>query len=126
MRGGRGGGGVGGGVSSWWRSELVVVGVVLVVLADWRGVSRGLDNGLALTPPMGWLTWQRFRCQTDCEAYPQDCVSEALVVRQAQVLVQDGWLARGYEYVIIDDCWSAYERDPISHRLQADAVRFPH
>ncbi len=21
----------------------------------------GLDNGLALTPPMGWLAWERFR-----------------------------------------------------------------
>lgn len=34
----------------------------------------GLDNGLALTPPMGWLAWQRYRCITDCETYPDDCV----------------------------------------------------
>lgn len=104
----------------------MALGVLLVVLADWRGVSTGLDNGLALTPPMGWLTWQRFRCQTDCKTYPQDCVSEALVVRQAQMLAHDGWLARGYEYIIIDDCWSAHERDPTSHRLQPDPTRFPH
>lgn len=35
---------------------------------------KGLDNGLALTPPMGWLAWQRYRCITDCETYPDDCV----------------------------------------------------
>jgi alpha-N-acetylgalactosaminidase len=33
-----------------------------------------LDNGLALTPPMGWLTWQRFRCNMDCENDPENCI----------------------------------------------------
>lgn len=23
---------------------------------------NALDNGLALTPPMGWMSWQRYRC----------------------------------------------------------------
>ncbi|CDS36322.1 Alpha N acetylgalactosaminidase [Echinococcus multilocularis] len=104
----------------------LAIGVLLMSLSDYGGRSAGLDNGLALTPPMGWLTWQRFRCQTDCEMYPQDCVSEALVVRQAQMLAHDGWLARGYEYIIIDDCWPAHQRDPTSHRLQPDPTRFPH
>lgn len=35
---------------------------------------HGLDNGLALTPPMGWLAWQRYRCITDCDTYPDECV----------------------------------------------------
>ncbi|KAJ8962658.1 hypothetical protein NQ318_001052 [Aromia moschata] len=33
-----------------------------------------LDNGLALTPPMGWMHWERFRCITDCAEYPNDCI----------------------------------------------------
>lgn len=33
-----------------------------------------LDNGLALTPPMGWLAWQRFRCNTDCLNDPKNCI----------------------------------------------------
>lgn len=33
-----------------------------------------LDNGLALTPPMGWLTWERFRCNTDCTNDPENCI----------------------------------------------------
>jgi Alpha galactosidase A len=35
---------------------------------------QSLDNGLALTPPMGWLTWERFRCTTDCDTYPDECI----------------------------------------------------
>ena len=33
-----------------------------------------LDNGLARTPPMGWLTWERFRCNTDCKNDPTNCI----------------------------------------------------
>lgn len=33
-----------------------------------------LDNGLALTPPMGWMHWQRFRCLVDCVNYPDECI----------------------------------------------------
>lgn len=35
---------------------------------------EGLENGLALTPPMGWLSWERFRCNTDCENDPDNCI----------------------------------------------------
>lgn len=38
---------------------------------------------------------------------------------------KDGYLHRGYEYVIIDDCWMAHNRDPDTDRLQADPDRFP-
>lgn len=75
---------------------------------------------------MGWLTWQRFRCQTDCNAYPKDCISEDLIIRQARALVNGGWLAKGYQYIIIDDCWSSYNRDPETSRLVPDPIRFPH
>ena len=33
-----------------------------------------LDNGLALTPPMGWLSWERFRCNIDCKDDPDNCI----------------------------------------------------
>lgn len=33
-----------------------------------------LDNGLAMTPTMGWLHWERFMCNTDCEEDPDSCV----------------------------------------------------
>lgn len=33
-----------------------------------------LDNGLARTPPMGWMSWERYRCIIDCEKYPDECI----------------------------------------------------
>ncbi|KPJ03256.1 Alpha-N-acetylgalactosaminidase [Papilio xuthus] len=83
-----------------------------------------LDNGLALTPPMGWLTWERFRCITDCKAYPQECISEALIKRTADIMVKEGYQAAGYNYIAIDDCWLERERDA-NNRMVADRHRFP-
>lgn len=36
--------------------------------------SVALENGLARTPPMGWMSWERFRCNVDCEADPRNCI----------------------------------------------------
>lgn len=33
-----------------------------------------LNNGLARTPPMGWLSWERYRCNMDCANYPNECI----------------------------------------------------
>jgi len=39
-------------------------------------------------------------------------------------MVSDGYLAAGYEYLILDDCWMAKERGE-NDVLQADLERFP-
>ncbi|NXU19699.1 AGAL galactosidase, partial [Pardalotus punctatus] len=83
-----------------------------------------LDNGLARTPPMGWLHWERFLCVTDCAAHPDRCISEKLFMEMADRMVADGWKDAGYEYLCIDDCWMAPTRDE-NGRLQADPERFP-
>ena len=33
------------------------------VLLACAAVARGLDNGAARTPPMGWSTWNKLRCK---------------------------------------------------------------
>lgn len=33
-----------------------------------------LDNGLALNPTMGWLHWERFMCNIDCDKDPDTCI----------------------------------------------------
>jgi alpha-N-acetylgalactosaminidase len=88
-------------------------------------LSDALNNGVARTPPMGWLEWERFRCNIDCTSYPSTCVSEELFLQQAEHLVALGLKDAGYIQINIDDCWSAHERDS-SGRLQADPKRFPH
>ncbi|CAG2112936.1 unnamed protein product [Medioppia subpectinata] len=85
---------------------------------------RALDDGLALTPPMGWLSWERFACQVDCVKYPHSCINEQLYKDMADRFVADGYHKLGYEYINIDDCWSEKERDA-NHRLVADRKRFP-
>ena len=81
-------------------------------------------NGLALTPPMGFMTWSRFRCQTDCETYPDDCISEKLIKEVTDAMEQNGWKDAGYEYVIIDDCWPMYDRNETGYLVE-DPDRFP-
>jgi len=33
-----------------------------------------LENGLLRKPPMGWLAWERFRCNIDCSEDPKNCI----------------------------------------------------
>lgn len=97
----------------------------LAALVLWGVLRAGaLDNGLAMTPTMGWLHWERFMCNVNCREEPDACISEELFMKMADVMVSDGWKDAGYEYLCIDDCWMAPKRDS-NGRLQADPVRFP-
>ncbi|XP_067830806.1 LOW QUALITY PROTEIN: alpha-N-acetylgalactosaminidase-like [Heptranchias perlo] len=100
--------------------ELLVVPLLLAL----TGCGLSLDNGLMRTPPMGWLAWERFRCNTDCNTDPKNCISERLFMDMADRLTEDGWKELGYQYVNIDDCWAAKKRDS-EGRLVADPHRFP-
>src|SRR6266853_4585366 len=72
------------------------------------------SSGLALTPPMGWNSWNKFACN----------VSEDLIKRTADAMVKSGMKDAGYEYVVIDDCWQV-SRDANSN-IVADPERFSH
>jgi alpha-galactosidase len=75
--------------------------------------ARASDNGLALTPPMGWNSWNRFGCN----------VSEDLVKSMADAMADSGMKEAGYQYIVIDDCWQV-SRDS-NGNIVADAKRFP-
>lgn len=70
-------------------------------------------EGLALTPPMGWNSWNKFACD----------VNEAKIREVADAMVSTGMKDAGYEYVVIDDCWHG-ERDAQGF-ITANAERFP-
>jgi alpha-galactosidase len=55
---------------------------------------------LAASPPMGWNSWNRYACD----------VSDALIRKQADAMVNSGLKAAGYQYVNVDDCWEG-QRD---------------
>jgi len=98
-----------------WVSALTILSV--------SQLASGLENGLARTPPMGWLAWERFRCNTDCANDPHNCISERLFRQMADLIVAEGYHDVGYTYINVDDCWLAH-RDRRG-RLQADPHRFP-
>jgi alpha-galactosidase len=88
-------------------------------------IVAALENGLARTPPMGWLAWERYVCEIDCKLYPGECIDHVLFQQMADRLVQDGYKQAGYEYVNIDDCWSTRARNETTQELVADPFRFP-
>lgn len=57
-------------------------------------------NGLALTPPMGWNSWNKFRTRFD----------DKTVREIADAMVASGMKAAGYQYINIDDGWQ-WKRD---------------
>jgi alpha-galactosidase len=71
------------------------------------------DKPLALTPPMGWNSWNKFGCN----------VSEDLIRQMADAMVKSGMKDAGYQYIVIDDCWQV-ERDA-SGNIVPDAKNFP-
>jgi len=70
---------------------------------------------LKTTPPMGWNSWNTFG----------EKINEQLIFETADAMVENGLPEKGYEYLVIDDCWSLKERDG-QERLVADPVKFPH
>lgn len=83
------------------------------------------NNGLALTPPMGWMSWMRYACNIDCANYPGECIDQNLYKTMIDHIAKDGYLELGYNTVNIDDCWEEMERDPKTKRLVPDRKRFP-
>ncbi|HEX2945260.1 MAG TPA: glycoside hydrolase family 27 protein [Clostridia bacterium] len=69
---------------------------------------------LGMTPPMGWNSWNTFTWD----------INEQLIRDVADKFVQEGYRDAGYEYIVIDDCWSLKQRDDTG-RLVVDPRKFP-
>lgn len=74
----------------------------------------GKYEGLAMTPPMGWNSWNTFETNID----------EKLVKETADIMVSSGMAAAGYNYIVLDDGWMTKERDKEGN-LVPDPVKFP-
>ncbi len=73
------------------------------------------EKYLGLTPPLGWNSWNTFTY----------AINEDLIKETADAMVSSGLKDAGYEYVVIDDCWSLRERDKDGN-LVPDPEKFPH
>jgi alpha-galactosidase len=88
--------------------------LVLLILTNLISTNHAQKfEGLALTPPMGWNSWNKFACDID----------ENLVKQTADAMVATGMKDAGYIYINIDDCWHG-ERDSLGF-IQPNSQHFP-
>jgi alpha-galactosidase len=89
---------------------------ILLVVACVAAFSASAQKfpGLALTPPMGWNTWNKFAGN----------INEDLIRQTADTMATNGMLAAGYNYIVVDDCWEAMDRDKLGN-IVADPKKFP-
>lgn len=73
------------------------------------------EKYLGMTPPMGWNSWNTFTWN----------INEDLIKESADAMVSSGLKDAGYEYIVIDDCWSLKQRDENGY-LVPDPEKFPH
>ncbi|WP_461642633.1 glycoside hydrolase family 27 protein [Labilibaculum euxinus] len=88
--------------------------LLLIMIVFSICVNAQKAENLALTPPMGWNSWNTFG--TD--------INEQLVMQTADAFVELGLKEAGYEYIVLDDGWMAKERDE-NNNLVPDPKKFP-
>jgi alpha-galactosidase len=100
------------------KASVVPIALLLIV---WLGRGEGpapelraAEDGLALTPPMGWYPWNEFG---------QEPQNEKLIKETAQALIRSGMKDAGYTYIGPDEgiCFS---RDA-SGKLTSNLGRYP-
>jgi len=63
---------------------------------------------------MGWNTWNTFACEID----------EILIKDTADIMISEGLVELGYNYLNLDDCWMSHDRT-VNGTYQADHIKFP-
>lgn len=89
--------------------------VVCALICPGRRANAAEAHVLAVTPPMGWNDWAHYQCHYTAKT----------ILANARALVRTGLAARGYDTVMIDDCWMMKHRNS-KGELQPDPHRFPH
>jgi alpha-galactosidase len=87
--------------------------IFLLILIMCFGVFAQKTQNLALTPPMGWNSWNKFGCD----------INEKVIKEMADAMVSTGMNKLGYEYIVIDDCWQVSRKS--DGTIVADSTRFP-
>lgn len=68
---------------------------IVISLLSIASIAWALDNGVALSPPMGWSTWNTLKCNFDHDT----------LVEIGDIMVKSGMRDAGYTLLNIDDCW---------------------
>lgn len=75
--------------------------------------TKNYDNKVALTPPMGWSSWNSFK----------NNINQDLIYDTAVAMKESGLRDAGYTYINIDDNWHSSLRDE-NGELQGDLTTF--
>ncbi len=100
----------------WMMRNVFLLVLVVAAVNTYAQNSKKKDvvDSLALTPPMGWNSWNKFSCN----------VNEQMIREMADAMVSSGLKDAGYIYINIDDCWHG-QRDSRGF-IHPDPERFPH
>jgi alpha-galactosidase len=82
--------------------------------ADEKPLKIVIGDEIALTPPMGWNSWNCWGSQ----------VSQEKVLQSAHGMVDSGLVNHGWTYINIDDAWQADQRGGEFHAIQGNE-KFP-
>jgi alpha-galactosidase len=77
-----------------------------------REVRVEVGDRIALTPPMGWNSWNCFA----------SAVSDEKVRAAADAMVKSGLIDHGWTYINIDDCWQVRAAEPLSNKRTPDGM----
>lgn len=94
------------------RKLYVVFFCLFYSIAHAQGITAASDS-LALTPPMGWNSWNFF----------EEHISDSIIRQMADAMVDNGMRYAGYRYIVIDDFWVG-GRDH-RNKIFPDKTRFP-
>eukprot|EP01084_Bolivina_argentea_P286209 490954_1 len=78
------------------KTALVALLLPTVIFAELDSYPLKLDNGLGLTPQMGWNSWNHYACN----------INQDVMMSTMKTLVSSGLKDAGYIYANIDDCWA--------------------
>jgi alpha-galactosidase len=96
------------------RKSIAVLPGMLLLSILYLNINAQKFDKLAMTPPMGWNSWNKFAC---------DGINEKLIKATADAMVSTGMKDAGYQYIVIDDCWQI-DRDSAGN-IVADPQKFP-
>ncbi len=81
--------------------------------SDQRTLRIAVGDTIALTPPLGWNSWNCWACSVD----------DTKVRAAARAMVDSGLADHGFTYINIDDCWHG-KRDESTGEIQPNK-KFP-
>jgi alpha-galactosidase len=88
--------------------------LIIFILLSQLAVSQATKN-LALSPPMGWNSWNWFGKTT---------INERIVIEVIDAMVKEGLRDAGYNYIVVDGGWRDTKLGP-NGELLPHPVKFP-